>query len=115
MNILSLLSGVRGYIDARLDEAKLMTAKSVSSIISQIAAYLIISILAIITVCFLAFAEMQWLNECLGQPFGTLISAGTLVLIIFVVFLLRKHLFTGTLCKGISRALGVGKDTFGNR
>lgn len=97
--------GICKFIDLKLKEAKMIAAKSISTIISQIAAYLIITVLVIVTVCFLVIVEMQCLNECLGQPFGTLIATGTLVLFIVILFLLRKHLFTGILSKGIAGAM----------
>ena len=107
MEIGSNFSDIRKYIDLRLEETKLRVAKSISTILSQIAAYLIIIVLVIITVCFLVILEMQCLNECLGQPYGTLIAIGTLVFIIAILFLLRKRLFAGIFGKGIAGALGL--------
>lgn len=111
----SFFSDICKHIDSKLDEAKQSAAKSISTIISQIAAYLIIAVLAIITICFLVVVEMQCLNKCLGQPFGTLIAIGTLVLIIVIFFLLRKHLFAGILNKGIDEALGLNSKPEGNK
>lgn len=102
----SVGTDIRRYIDIRFEEARLRVAKSVSSIVSQIASFLIVAILATILVCLLLVALMQWLNELLGMPWGTLIAAGGLVIIIAAILLFRKRLFAGVLGKGIAAALG---------
>ena len=101
-------SCIRRYVDTRLEEARLKAADGVSSVVSQLISWLIIAMLLVILVCILDVALMQWLNDILGQPYGTLVAAGVIVIVIAVLFLLRKRLFAGTLGKNIAGALGSG-------
>lgn len=102
-----IFSSICRYIDVRFEGAKLKAADGISSVISQIVTWLIIAVMLAFLVCVLDVALMQWLNDIFGRPYGTLVAAGVLLIIIAVLFLLRKRLFTATLGKSIADAMGL--------
>ena len=89
-----LVDETRGYIDAQIDNVKLRSVKGLSQGTSAIAGLLLIFIFVGALVTALSFAVVLWLGEVLGSyAKAAFIMAGVLLIILVVLFLLRKRLF----------------------
>ena len=89
-----LVHETRGYIDAQIDNVKLRSVKGLSQGTSAIAGLLLIFIFIGALVTALSFAVVLWLGEVLHiYAKAAFIMAGVLLLVLVVLFLLRKHLF----------------------
>lgn len=94
-----LVSEIKEYADIRIDEFKLKTTKSLSSILSQTLTLFFVAALLVTLLGLLCIALLQWLNNIFGDPFGTLIVAGIIILLLVIVLLFRKRLFRNTFVK----------------
>lgn len=84
----------RGYIDAQIDNVKLRSVKGLSQGTSTIAGLLLIFIVVGALVTALSFAVVLWLGELLhSYAQAAFIMSGVLLLVLVVLFVLRKRLF----------------------
>lgn len=84
----------KGYIDAQIDNVKLHSVKGLSQGTSAIAGLLLIFIVIGALVTALSFAVVLWLGEVLDSyAVAAFIMSGVLLLVLMVLFLLRKQLF----------------------
>lgn len=81
------------YLDLSVDELKLKTTRGVSTALGQVLAYLLIFAVFSLLLGLLAFALLQWLNVLVGAPWGTLIVAGVILILLGVLWLMRQRLF----------------------
>lgn len=88
-----LASEIREYTDVRLDEFKLKATRSLSSILSQVLSLLLVIALLVTLLGLLSVALLQWLNNIFGDPIGTLIVAGFIVLLLVITLIFRKKMF----------------------
>lgn len=84
----------RCYVDAQVDNLKLRTIKGLSKGTSSLASLLIIFILFGTFVTVLSAAFVLWIGKALNNyVLGAFIVAGVLLIVIMVLYLLRKRLF----------------------
>ena len=94
----NLASDARNYVGAQWDNVKLRSVKALSSGTGKIFWVVLVFILIAVLVLTLSFAFVLWIGEALGSyAAGAFIVSGALLLILVVVFLLRKVLFRNTL------------------
>ena len=94
----NLASDARGYVGAQWDNVKLRSVKALSSGTGKIFWVVLVFILVAVLVLTLSFAFVLWIGEALGSyAAGAFIVSGALLLILVIVFLLRKVLFRNTL------------------
>lgn len=84
----------RGYIDSQIENVKLHTVKGLSKGTSALAGLLLIFIMVGALVTALSFAVVLWLGEVLNSyALAAFIMSGVLLVVLVLLFLLRKHLF----------------------
>lgn len=89
-----LVQETRDYIDTQIDNVKLRSVKGLSQGTSTIAGLLLIFIVVGALVTTLSFAVVVWLGELLhSYAQAAFIMAGVLLLVLVLLFVLRKHLF----------------------
>ena len=89
-----LVHETKGYINAQIDNVKLHSVKGLSEGTSALASLLLIMIVVGAFVPALSFAFVLWMGELLhSYALASLIAAGVLLLVLVVLFLLRKQLF----------------------
>ena len=89
-----LVHETKGYINAQIDNVKLHSVKGLSEGTSALASLLLIMIVVGAFVTALSFAFVLWMGELLhSYALASLIAAGVLLLVLVVLFLLRKQLF----------------------
>lgn len=85
------------YIDLKVDDLKLRTAKGLSMTLSKL--LYLLSVLFVVTIALtaIAFGGVMWLGELIGSyAGGALIVAGFFLIVLAVLILLRKRLFRDT-------------------
>lgn len=88
------------YIDLRVDEVKLKTAKGLSVSIGRILSYMVLLLVAANLLLVLSFAAVLFLGDALkSYGLAALIVSAVLAVILFVLFLLRNKLFSGGFVK----------------
>lgn len=94
--IVDLSQTAREYVDLRVDEVKLKTAKGLSLSVSRILSYIVILGVATNLLLILSFAAILLLGDVIGgYGLAALIVSGVLLLLLVVLFLLRNRLFRG--------------------
>ena len=82
------------YIDLRLDDLKLRTAKGLSMTLSKLVYVLLVLLVVSIILTSLAIGGVMWIGELIGSyAGGAAIVAGVFLLVLGVLILLRKRLF----------------------
>lgn len=87
----------RAYLDTRLDDVKLNTAKGLSQASGILTSIILLFIVAGAFLLILSAACVIRLGEVMNSySLAAFVVAGVLLLILLVLVLLRNHLFTGT-------------------
>ena len=85
------------YIDLRLDDLKLRTAKGLSMTLSKLLSMLLVLFVVSIVLTAVAIGGVMWIGELIGSyAGGAAIVAAFFLLILGVLILLRKNLFRDT-------------------
>ena len=85
------------YIDLRIDELKLKTAKGLSLTRSKLLYMLLVLFVVSIIMISIAIGGVMWIGEMVGSYAGGAgIVAGFFLLVLGVLILLRKKLFRNT-------------------
>jgi hypothetical protein len=89
-----LVHETTGYINAQIDDVKLRTIKGLSQGTSAVARLLLIFIVVGAVITTLSFAVVLWIGEMLhSYALAAFIMVGVLLLVLVVLFLLRKQIF----------------------
>lgn len=82
------------YIDLRIDDLKLRTAKGLSMTLSKLVYVLLVLFVVSIILIAIAIGGVMWIGEAIGSNAGgAAIVAGVFLLVLGVLLLLRKRLF----------------------
>lgn len=82
------------YIDLRIDDLKLRTAKGLSMTLSKLVYVLLVLFVVSIILIAIAIGGVMWIGEAIGSyAGGAAIVAGVFLLVFGVLLLLRKRLF----------------------
>mgnify|MGYP007069849449 CR=1 FL=1 len=85
------------YIDLRIDELKLKTAKGLSLTFSKLLYMLLVLFVVSIIMISIAIGGVMWIGELVGSyAGGAAIVAGFFLLVLGVLILLRKKMFRDT-------------------
>ena len=85
------------YIDLRVDELKLKTAKGLSLTLSKLLYMLLVLFVVSIIMISIAVGGVMWIGELVGSyAGGAAIVAAFFLLVLGVLVLLRKRLFRNT-------------------
>ena len=85
------------YIDLRVDELKLKTAKGLSLTLSKLLYMLLVLFVVSIIMISIAVGGVMWIGEMVGSfAGGAAIVAAFFLLVLGVLVLLRKRLFRDT-------------------
>lgn len=85
------------YIDLRVDELKLKTAKGLSLTLSKLLFMLLVLFVVSIIMISIAVGGVMWIGELVGSyAGGAAIVAAFFLLVLGVLVLLRKRLFRNT-------------------
>ena len=95
-----LAGGAMEYVDSKVDELKLRTAKGLSLTLSKVLVATMMISLGTIVLMASAFGGVLLLGDLIGSyAAGAFIIAGVFLLALIVLFLVRKKLFVGGFIK----------------
>ena len=101
----------REYVDLRVDEVKLKTAKGLSLSVSRILSYILIFGVAANLLLVLSFSAILFLGDALkSYGLAALIVSGALAVLLLVLVLLRNRLFRGGFVKLFIKLFYPSKD-----
>lgn len=85
------------YVDLKADEIKLQLTRGLSTSLGRLTAVLLAIGLLLIVLALLAVVIIQWLAQLTGSmPLSTSIVCGVFLIVLALVFFLRKRLFRNT-------------------
>lgn len=85
------------YVEARIDDLKLRTAKGLSLTLGKLLYMLLVLFIVSVILTALAIGGVMWIGELIGSyAAGAGIVAAVFAVILVVVILLRKRLFRNT-------------------
>lgn len=102
-----IFPNVRRYLDYRLEEVKLQSAKGLSDGMSVVTAVFIAVLLLLNALLLLSISFMEWLNGVLGLPWGTVIMLTFLILLAVIFFHFRNFFFRKAFRKLFSSAFNL--------
>lgn len=104
-----MFSEFKQYVDLRIEEAKLKVSDEIAGILSLIITIFVATIISITVFALIAFAVMGWLNrpDMLGQPWGTVISIGFLLLILLAAIIVGKRVFPKVIRRALVKRIGT--------
>jgi uncharacterized membrane-anchored protein len=88
-----LARDARRYADIRVDQFKLHATRGLATALGQVLSYLLIFAVLSIVLGLFAFLQLQWLNQVVGSPWGTVIVLGFFLVVLAVLIAMRKKLF----------------------
>lgn len=85
------------YVDLKADEIKLQLTRGLSTALGRLSAILLVVGILLIVLGLLAVVLIQWLGQLTGSlPLASSIVCGVFLIVLAVVFFLRKRLFRNT-------------------
>lgn len=93
-------SSLKEYIDLRIDKLKLTAVERLAAAGSKLYSTLFIILFAAVAFVFFLLALMYWLGDLLGSvALGALITGGFHLILLILVWIFRKKLFTAPMIK----------------
>lgn len=106
------MNDLKAYVDLKADELKLRSTKGMSVVTSRLVTALLLVGLLVIVLALLAVVLIAWIGQWTGSlPIACSIVCGAFLLVLVVLFLLRKRLFRDTFVKMFIQVFyGDGKE-----
>jgi hypothetical protein len=102
-NFTDLYDSVKSYVEARLILFKLKVTEKITRTGTYFISTFVILSVFLFALLFLSFAFSFWYGQRYGDiAGGFLISAGFYILLAFIIYLLRKPLFSNNIVKNVS-------------
>lgn len=97
-------SSLKEYIELRIERLKLSTIEKLATAGSKLYATLFIMLFAAVAFVFLLLALMYWIGDLLGSiALGALITGGFHIILLIIVWIFRKRLFTGSMIRSLTK------------
>ena len=94
-----LFPETREYVDLRLNQAKLKASKVLCRSLSMVLSMFLVVGVLLIVLGLVAYALLYWLNSAVGAPWGTLIVLCFFLIVLAVLWIFRKKLFSNMFVK----------------
>ena len=99
---------IKDYIDARLEQGKLLAADGLASTVASAITIILTLILLMVFLATLAFGAVLLLGELLGSyAAGAFIVSGVFLILTLICWLLRKKLFRSMFIKMLLKDEGI--------
>ena len=102
-NISNLADTIKRLLSLHLDYARLTASEKLTVILSTMAIYAIVAVLATLALVFLTLGVGHLLATTIAPHFAYLIVAGFYIVVLAVVFFFRKQLFIDPIARFISK------------
>lgn len=95
-----LYSSLKEYLDLRINEGKLSLTESLAILFGRILVFTLVLFSGALAFGFCAIAFSDWIGTLLNsQALGALITGGIFLLVMTVLLIFRKRLFTDSMVK----------------
>lgn len=95
-----LYSSLKEYLDLRINEGKLSLTESLAVLFGRILVFTLVLFSGALAFGFFAIAFSDWIGTLLNsQALGALITGGIFLLVMTVLLIFRKRLFTDSMVK----------------
>lgn len=102
-NIQQLIENVRRLVVLHIDYARLTATEKLTIILSTMAIYALVVIFATLSLVFITLGVGHLLATTIAPHFAYLIVAGFYVIVLVLLFLLRKKLFVNPIARFLSK------------
>lgn len=110
-NLSELQEAIHSYVNAKLNYWKITLIEKLARGGTYLFTTVLLLMSAIIILLLLAFAFSFWFADYYGTiSQGLLISAGAFLIIIFIIFLLRRKIFANSIVKNMAEIIFEDKE-----
>jgi len=112
-NFTELSETIKRYIDTKINYWKIVMVEKVYKIWANMFLFTLLVVSSLFLFLLLAFAFAFWYGQTQGDlATGFLLSAGAFLIVVFIVFLLRKPLFSNHFIRKISSVIFDDEDEY---
>lgn len=106
----ALIETIKRYLHLRIEQVKFFGTEKLSVILAASVFLMVTILLAVIAVCYFSVALLQLLQSCVGLVWASVIMGVVMLLLICLVYLMRKRWILNPIARFLSRVLLDDKD-----
>lgn len=106
----ALIETIKRYLHLRIEQVKFLGTEKLSVILAASVFLMVTILLAVIAVCYFSVALLQLLQSCVGLVWASVIMGVVMLLLICLVYLMRKRWILNPIARFLSRVLLDDKD-----
>ncbi len=106
----ALIETIKRYLHLRIEQVKFLGTEKLSVILAASVFLMVTILLAVIAVCYFSVALLQLLQSCVGLVWASVIMGVVMLLLICLIYLMRKRWILDPITRFLSRVLLDDKD-----
>lgn len=106
----ALIETVKRYLHLRVEQVKFLGTEKLSIILAAMVFLMVTILLAVIAVCYFSVALLQLLQSCVGIVWAGVIMGVVMLLLIGLVYMMRRRWILDPIARFLSRVLLDDKD-----
>ena len=106
----ALIETVKRYLHLRIEQVKFLGTEKLSIILAAMVFLMVTILLAVIAVCYFSVALLQLLQSCVGIVWAGVIMGVVRLLLIGLVYMMRRRWILDPIARFLSRVLLDDKD-----
>ena len=106
----ALIETVKRYLHLRIEQVKFLGTEKLSIILAAMVFLMVTILLAVIAVCYFSVALLQLLQSCVGIVWAGVIMGVVMLLLIGLVYMMRRRWILDPIARFLSRVLLDDKD-----
>ncbi len=106
----ALIETVKRYLHLRIEQVKFLGTEKLSIILAAMIFLMVTILLAVIAVCYFSVALLQLLQSCVGIVWAGVIMGVVMLLLIGLVYMMRRRWILDPIARFLSRVLLDDKD-----
>lgn len=106
----ALIETIKRYLHLRIEQVKFLGTEKLSIILAASVFLMVSILLAVIAVCYFSVALLQLLQSCVGLVWASVIMGLVMLLLMGLIYLMRKRWILDPIARFLSRVLLDDKD-----
>lgn len=106
----TLLETLKHYLHLRVEQVKYLGTEKLSIILAASVFLVVAILLAVIAVCYFSVALLHLLQSCVGLVWASVIMGVAMLLLLGLVYLMRRRWILNPIARFLSRVLLEDKD-----
>lgn len=102
-NLQKMFENIQKLVELHIDYARLTAAEKLTIVLSTMAIYALVVVLATLTLVFITLGVGHLLATTIAPHFAYLIVAGFYVVLLVIVFVFRKQFFVNPIARFVSK------------